>query len=303
MGTFVAIDFETATNARDSACAVGWVIVENWKVVDTRRWPIQPPNNEYLGFNISIHGITPEMTENEPTFDQVWPEVEESIGGRLLVAHNSAFDMSVLRHSAESTNCEIGDFNFACTYRLAKDTWKEKWSYRLNDLADDFGIDLDHHDPVSDALASFKIGEEICKANQVSTIQEASEALGYRLGVLGQGDYSGFSNAKASSGINISDLEAEGDVDPHGQLFGKRICFTGTLDAMTRAEASQLAVNCGAQATKSVSKNLHYLVVGMTDFSVVKDGMSSKMKKAVELAEAGHDIEIIHEGDFLRMTN
>lgn len=303
MGTFAAIDFETATGARDSACAVGWVIVEDWKVKDVRSKLIQPPDNDYLDLNIAIHGITPEMTANEPTFDGVWSEVEESIGGRLLVAHNTAFDMSVIRHSAESTNYEIGDFNFACTYRLARDTWKDKFSHSLDTLADDFGIDLDHHDPVSDALASFKIGEEVCMAHYVWGIEDASEELGYRLGVLGHGEYSPFSNAKASSGIKISDLEAEGAIDSESQLFGKRICFTGTFEMMTRAEASQLAVNCGAQATKSVSKNLNYLVVGMTDFSRVKDGMSSKMRKAVELAEAGHDIEIIHEGDFLRMTN
>tara|TARA_Y100001970_G_C14205897_1_gene843966 strand:- start:1251 stop:2177 length:927 start_codon:yes stop_codon:yes gene_type:complete len=308
MGTFAAIDFETATNTRDSACAVGWVIVEDWKVVDGGRKLIQPPDNDYLAFNIFIHGITPEMTANEPTFDGVWPEVEESIKGYLLVAHNSAFDMSVLRRSADTTNYEIGDFKFACTYRLARDTWKDKWSYRLDDLADDFDIELDHHDPVSDALASVQIGAEICNANEVSTIEEASEALGYRLGVYEQGNYSGFSNAKdPSEWANIykgmGDLEAEGDVDPDGQLFGKRVCFTGTLESMTRMEASQLAVNCGAKATNSISKNVHYLVVGMTDFSRVIDGMSSKMKKAIALAEAGHEIEIIHEGDFLRMIN
>ncbi len=51
MGTFVAIDFETATGTRDSACAVGWVIVEDWKVKDVRNRLIQPPGNDYLDFN------------------------------------------------------------------------------------------------------------------------------------------------------------------------------------------------------------------------------------------------------------
>tara|TARA_Y100001958_G_C21150947_1_gene487151 strand:+ start:194 stop:1126 length:933 start_codon:yes stop_codon:yes gene_type:complete len=310
MGTFAAIDFETATNARDSACAVGWVIVDDWKVVDGGRKLIRPPDNDYLSFNTFIHGITPEMTENEPTFDGVWPKVEESIGGRLLVAHNSAFDMSVLRRSAQSTNCEISDFKFACTYRLARDTWKDKWSYRLDDLADDFDIELDHHDPVSDALAAVQIGAEVCNAHEVSTIEDVSEALGYRLGVYEQGIYSGFSNAKhssewASTGIykGMGELEADGDVDTDNQLFEKKVCFTGTLESMTRMEAAQLATNCGAKPTNSISKNVHYLVVGMTDFSKVKDGQSSKMRKAIELAEAGNEIEIIHEGDFLRMTD
>ena len=196
MGNFVAIDFETATNERHSACAVGWVIVENWKVVEARKKLIQPPGNDYFWRNINIHEITPHMTENEPTFDEVWPEVEESIKGRLLIAHNSAFDISVLRRSAERTDCQLGDFNFACTYRLARDTWKYKWSHRLNDLAYEFNIQLDHHDPVSDAKAAAQIASEVCKTHEVSNIEQASEVLGYRLGEFKQGEYKAFSNAK-----------------------------------------------------------------------------------------------------------
>ena len=55
------------------------------------------------------------------------------------------------------------------------------------------------------------------------------------------------------------------------------------------------------------SKKVDFLVVGVTDFAVVKDGASSKMRKAIELAEAGHSVEIIDEiideADFLRLLN
>src|SRR5665811_1958151 len=86
-GGFVALDFETATRERDSACAVAVAAVEGGRVTDVERWLIQPPGNEYEGFNISIHGITPEMTAGSGLMADVWPEVERWIGGRALVMH------------------------------------------------------------------------------------------------------------------------------------------------------------------------------------------------------------------------
>ena len=73
---------------------------------------------------------------------------------------------------------------------------------------------------------------------------------------------------------------------------------------MTRTEAAQLVLNVGAVPTDSVSKTLNYLVVGLTRFGVVgSDGMSSKLRKAVALAEEGHDLEIIDERELVRLLN
>ena len=113
---------------------------------------------------------------------------------------------------------------------------------------------------------------------------------------------SAFSNA--STKTKISDLESSNDdIDPDNPLFDSVVVFTGTLDAMTRTEAAQAAVDCGAKAATNVSKKVDFLVVGVTDFAVVKDGAPSKMRKAIELAEAGHSVEIIDEADFLRLLN
>jgi len=45
MTTFTAIDFETATGNRNSACAVGIVPVENGKITKEYYVIIQPPDN------------------------------------------------------------------------------------------------------------------------------------------------------------------------------------------------------------------------------------------------------------------
>ena len=72
---------------------------------------------------------------------------------------------------------------------------------------------------------------------------------------------------------------------------------------MSRNEAAQAAVNCGAIPKANISAKCHFLVVGVTDFRKVKNGASSKMKKAIEMAAAGHDIEIIDDSDFLELLD
>ena len=41
---FCAIDFETATFERHSACEVGVCIVQNSQIVETKTWLIKPPS-------------------------------------------------------------------------------------------------------------------------------------------------------------------------------------------------------------------------------------------------------------------
>ena len=47
--TFTAIDFETATGYRDSACAVGIVSVKDSVIINEYYSLIKPPDNYYWG--------------------------------------------------------------------------------------------------------------------------------------------------------------------------------------------------------------------------------------------------------------
>jgi len=56
--TWVAIDFETATASRDSACALGIAVIEDGELAATASWLMRPPGNRYDPRNIAVHGIT-----------------------------------------------------------------------------------------------------------------------------------------------------------------------------------------------------------------------------------------------------
>ena len=298
-GTFAAIDFETATSSRDSACALGVVLFKRERPVAKREFLIRPPGNRYDPFNISIHGIRPADTARAPRFPTVWDCASALIGDRLVVAHNAAFDISVARRSAERYCSTPKAFSFACTYRLARAAAQETRSNRLVDLAREFGIALTHHNPVSDAEAAGFLWLALARRAGM-THMRLLEHHGYRLGRFDLSAYQPFSNAVASSSpLRAKDFSPQREPNPKGALFGKRIVFTGALASMPRREAFQHVVDAGAKPVTSVSKKTDYLVVGEQKPSVVGEtGLSSKHRKALELVNQGSLISIIDEDLF-----
>ena len=315
-GSFVAIDFETATSCWDSACAVGVVAFEEGSPVGELSLLIRPPGNRYDPINTAIHGIGPSDTENSPTFPDVWEQVATMLDGYLGVAHNTAFDMSVLRRSAEYHGYEPDPFMFACTYRLARSAMPELSSWRLDVLAAEFGIPLVHHDPLSDAKAAGLLWLALA-ARFDTTHSDLLATHGYRLGCCHLEDYKPFSNAKPPNTRRLSlgssksrtpksfsakDFKPCREPDTEGPLFSKKIVFTGTLKSMPRREAFQAAVDAGAKPLQSVSRRTDYLVVGATDLSKVGESgreRSSKHRKALALSAAGCPIEVIDEYQFI----
>lgn len=142
---FTAIDFETATSSRNSICQVGLVRVMGGKVVDQINVLVRPPHNEYSSYNIDIHGITPTQTASALSFDKVWPALEHYIAGQHLVAHNMGFDKSCLVNTLEHYRIPVPAFHTHCTYKL--------YRKKLSLLCQQYGIQLNHHDALSDALA------------------------------------------------------------------------------------------------------------------------------------------------------
>jgi DNA polymerase-3 subunit epsilon len=159
LASFVAIDFETADPGADSACAVGLVKVVDNRIVDQRKWLIRPPRQPpYNWFPFTrIHRITWDMVADSPSFSMLWPEFAEFVGDAdCLVAHNARFDRGVLHACCVAAGLPRPAQRFACTVELARIAWKLRPT-RLPDCCRYLGIRLNHHDPLSDALACAQI--------------------------------------------------------------------------------------------------------------------------------------------------
>lgn len=149
---FVAVDFETATPQRDSACSVALVRVEGERIVRVRHTLLRPsrPSSELA----HIHRITAEMQERAPLLADAWPELAPMLDGvGLLVAHNASFDQSVMRTSWAAAGLTPPGLPWACTVEMARRIWPGLPSYSLGELARVWRIPLRHHEALSDARA------------------------------------------------------------------------------------------------------------------------------------------------------
>lgn len=178
---FCAIDFETATAGRNSACSVAVVDVIDGVVRDSYYTLIQPPGNRYFSGNISIHGIHPKDTADAPTFAQIWPELKLHLQGKIVVAHNSSFDMSVLKHCIQDFNCDPVDFKYCCTVKLAKKAWPFLPNHKLNSVADYLKVQFHHHDALEDSRTCAYIPMQIAKENGLGSMQEVVSKMGMSL--------------------------------------------------------------------------------------------------------------------------
>ncbi len=150
---FCAIDFETANYGRDSACSVGMVRVRSLRRVDEFHSLINQADTHFRTDFIAIHGITAAMTAGAPGFAELWPHMREFIGDLPLAAHNASFDMGVLQAMLAGSGIEWRFPRYCCSLAVSRIVWPRLHSHRLNVVASHLGIELRHHEALSDARA------------------------------------------------------------------------------------------------------------------------------------------------------
>jgi len=161
MQDFAAIDFETANGRRSSVCAVGIVVVRGGIIVDKFYSLIQPSPNYYTYWTTEVHGLTRKDTDGQPTFPEVWAQIENIIAGLPLVAHNRPFDESCLKAVFEEYGMEYPDYEFHCTLAASRRVLNLP-SHCLDVVADACGYALkNHHNALADAEACAAIALQI----------------------------------------------------------------------------------------------------------------------------------------------
>lgn len=303
---FVAFDIETATANRSSICQIGITEVIDGVPQEPKSWLIQPKGNLYDSMNIWIHGITPEDTKDSPSFPEVWNEVYQYLKGKIVVAHNTSFDMYALRDAFNNYNMEYPTFDYFCTLRIARYIIKGCYSYSLNVVLDYMNIEFEgHHRADCDSLGCAKLLLK-CLEIDGSTLDDLEEKYAFHRGKfdkdlfiphLALDKYDPDSSYKRFiKNIQVDDSTA----DPSNYFYGKTVCFTGTCQYGVRKELLLKVAQVGGIPTDSVTAKTDILVVGQQDYRVVgEDGMSNKQEKAYKMLKAGKDIEILSETEFL----
>ena len=153
--TFVALDFETANQRPDSACAMALVRVENGVIVERACHLIRPPSRRFQFER--IHGISLDSVASAAAFPEVWALAAAVLRDtQSLAAHNASFERKVLRGCFRRYGLTAPAFRFACTVQLARDRLGIRPAC-LSNVCRQLGITLRHHDPLSDAEACARI--------------------------------------------------------------------------------------------------------------------------------------------------
>jgi DNA polymerase-3 subunit epsilon len=182
---FVTIDFETAKYSRESACAVGLVKYQDGKATDSYYSLIRPPILYIRPDFTDIHGLTVEDVKDAPSFADIWESsIKPFIGGFPLAAHNTPFDMGVLRAVLEWYGLSIPRLKYFCTLALARRTWPELESHSLPALAENFGIVYNAHNALDDAKTCGRLVWMAAEKFESIHLEELLAAAGVEMGSL-----------------------------------------------------------------------------------------------------------------------
>ncbi|GAC41688.1 exonuclease domain-containing protein [Paenibacillus popilliae] len=259
--------------------------VRNNEVIDIFQSLVKPEHR--IGdFITNLTGITNEMVKDAPKIENALPNFLRFIGDDVVVIHNAHFDVNFIYDFSLTITGTPFSNNFVDTLRLSRKLFPELKNHRLKTLADYFELTLPNHRSLDDCKAAIELYQFI--SNHVASNNLSLEKL--------------FVRKKYTKASSIT-TEKE-DFDESHPLYGKVCVFTGTLEKMSRKDAMQIVVDLGGHCADGVNKKSNYLILGNFDYSKsIKDGKSSKLKKAESLILSGQDLEIISENVFYELVD
>lgn len=265
---YVSIDFEYA-NRMQFACQLGIVTVLDGQIVDEIEYLIKPPFNMYDPNMIRVHNITPGMTENAPTFEDIWDEIEVYFENQNILCHSASTDITVLKKNLNEYDLPIPKF-------IVLDTIDIIGKYKLKDLCKAYDVELTNaHNALSDAKALAKVYQKHKSGIRPEIEQSAPKSKAKPK----------YEKLKDRS-LLVQDLNVEDKSNP---FYNKKVVITGKF-FMDRDEIASMLKKLGADVNTSISMKTDYVFLG-------EDAGPSKLNKLEEIADSGKLIRILIESD------
>lgn len=304
---FVAIDFETANEKRNSPCSLGLTVVKNNQIVEEKYWLIRPKELRFAPMNIMVHGMREGDVKNEKEWDALWPEILPYLRDNLVVCHNAAFDISVLRSTLDTYELPYPSFDYCCTLIMSRHFFPYLENAKLSTVNKHLGYHFNHHHASSDASACANILLSISEELNTRCAQTLAKQVGVKIGKLYAGGYTpassnggGLCSQRKNTYLAPTPPAAIQETDA---FKGHLVAFTGPLQSMARHQAIAIVERLGGDYTPSVTLKTTRVITNVKDpFSLSFDQMSTKMRRAMTLIERGQKIEFMTEAQFLALT-
>ena len=152
MSRYIVFDVETPNRYNNRISAIGINVVEDNRITDSF-FSYVDPQTHFDYFNTRLTGIDENTVAGSPAFDELWIKIEPLFNSGILVAHNAAFDINVLKKCLRDYGISWkSTVPYCCTVQMGRIFYPEI-SHKLNDMCNYFGISLDHHKADSDSRA------------------------------------------------------------------------------------------------------------------------------------------------------
>ncbi len=266
---FVVIDVETACSRVSSICQIGIVGFRNGQITFEYETLVDPQDH-FSSFNTRIHGIAAEHVLGQPCFAEVHDIVRRHLTGRVTVAH-SYFDKGAVAAACRVHDRAMVDTTWLDSVRVAKRTWPELPSHKLNVVSRHLGIPLKHHDALSDARAA---GMIVVKAIE----------------------HTGMSLAEWLAPATRQRVAPAPPPAATGPLKGERVAILG--EPRNGPLARRIAANGGRVVSGVGSTTTILAVTGDEPFGYVR--YEARYRKAEELRRSGVAIRIMSEPQLIR---
>jgi DNA polymerase-3 subunit epsilon len=178
---FAVVDVETSGLSPDHHRILQVAVVEvhgDGRVVDEwstllrpSLWRVGPRH---------VHGLTVRRLRRAPRLASVVPELVDRLDGRIVVAHNAAFDWAFLAHALERARYRVADDPLRlCTLELSRSLDPEReQSHRLADVCQRHGVPLQQaHDALADARATALLLPHLLAASGARTLADLAPAM------------------------------------------------------------------------------------------------------------------------------
>ena len=172
---FVDIETNGGTATIDGITEVGIVEVDEDGV---REWShLVRPEGRIPEFIERLTGISNAMVADAPTFAELAPQVLPLLQGCLLLAHNSRFDYTFLRHAFQRAGLAFGA-PALCTVQLSRRLYPQFYKHNLDSLIERCAIEVsDRHRAMADVLALAGFLEYALNEHGLDAVEAQSRAL------------------------------------------------------------------------------------------------------------------------------
>lgn len=304
--SYTVIDIETTGLSRchDNIIEISAVKVINREPTDKFDSFVNP-KRKISPFITELTGLSNDDVSAAPVLEDIIAEFLEFIGNDYIVGHNVTFDIGFITKKL----CDLGLYSkgicneFIDTMYLGRAVFPDKPHHQLSDICSMLNVEYkDAHKSINDCYITQKCYEAMrLKVDQESI--DISNGNSEYWKYLHSNEHTKSSSSKKSKYISARDIiTSNEDFDEEHPLYQKVCVFTGEF-SISRAELMQKVADVGGINGDSVTKKTDYLIVGDYQNQRVKDGKSSKLKKAESMILNGSNIAIISEDDFFDLLN